>query len=121
MRSKEADRQTLILDLAGVSFIDKAGIDTLVDVVRTLQKNRTETSIAQCPPPVVKSLKRANFVDRVQHQHYPCRLYPTIHDAMLESCWFTLISFHKINWFITMYAKLMGIKMCRNFEHGFAI
>ena len=79
-------KQTLILDLSGVTFIDKAGIDTLVEVVKTLQKQKISTALVMCPLHIQQCLRRDHFEDKVQHQTYHCRIYPTIHDAVIDCC-----------------------------------
>lgn len=84
-QSSGEQKKTLIVDLSGVSFIDKPGIDTLVEVVRTLQKRKVATSLAVCPFHIVASLERLNFGDKVKSSSHPCRFYPTIHDAVIDS------------------------------------
>ena len=87
MEQTTIENKTLIIDLSGVSFIDKPGIDTLVEVIRTLQKQKVTTSLAMCPFHLVTSLDRVNFADKVKSSSHLCKLYPTIHDAVIDSLW----------------------------------
>ncbi|KAH9403861.1 hypothetical protein TYRP_014372 [Tyrophagus putrescentiae] len=85
LEAAQIAHKTLIIDLSGVSFIDKPGIDTLVEVIRSLQQQSVSTSLAMCPFHLVTSLQKVGFAEKVRHADYPCRLYPTIHDAVIDS------------------------------------
>ncbi|KAI2810169.1 hypothetical protein BLOT_001327 [Blomia tropicalis] len=79
------EKRALIIDLSGVSFIDKPGIDALVEVIRSLQEQEIITCLATCPYHIVDSLHRAHFSKRIENISFPCRMYPTIHDAVIDS------------------------------------
>lgn len=75
----------MILDLGGVSFIDKTGIDSLVEVVRTLQDEKICASFVNCPYHLISSFETIYFGDRVANVAYPFKIYPTIHDAVIDA------------------------------------
>ncbi|OTF81053.1 Sulfate transporter-like protein [Euroglyphus maynei] len=78
------DYKALILDFGGMPFIDKTGIDVLIEVIKTLQTKQIHTCLANCPHHIIRTLKNANFFTKIQHSKHFCKLYPTIHDAVIN-------------------------------------
>lgn len=81
------DYKALILDFGGMPFIDKTGIDVLIEVIKTLQTKQIHTCLANCPHHIIRTLKNANFFTKIQHSKHFCKLYPTIHDAVINHWW----------------------------------
>ncbi|KAH9521111.1 hypothetical protein DERF_004787 [Dermatophagoides farinae] len=76
--------KALILDFSGMPFIDKTGIDVLIEVIKSLQTKHIYTCLANCPHHIIRTLKNANFFIKTQHSKHNCKLYPTIHDAVIN-------------------------------------
>ncbi|XP_027196471.2 solute carrier family 26 member 10-like [Dermatophagoides pteronyssinus] len=79
------DFKALILDFGGMPFIDKTGIDMLIEVIKSLQTKQIQTCLANCPHHIIHTLKTGDFFTKIQkHSKYSCKLYPTIHDAVIN-------------------------------------
>lgn len=79
-----ASRKALILDLGGLSFIDKTGLDVLIYIVQILQQNQIYTCLTNCSSDLIETFRKVNFTNCVQHKQFQCNIYPTIHDAMID-------------------------------------
>lgn len=75
-------KQILIIDFSCVPFIDKTGIDILIELIQTLQSKSIKTNLVNFTPEILHLLSLNHFLDRVHHQYYGCRIFPTIHDAV---------------------------------------
>uniref|UniRef100_A0A2N9H186 STAS domain-containing protein n=1 Tax=Fagus sylvatica TaxID=28930 RepID=A0A2N9H186_FAGSY len=84
-----SEHEHVLLDLTGVTAIDTTGIETLIEVRRTLQANHIKMAIINPRIKVMEKMITSKFIDTIGKKH----VFLSI-DAAIEACRFSL---HKSN------------------------
>ncbi len=72
--------EALIIDLSCVPFMDKSGVETIIDIIKILKEQNVSVYLASCPIHVIELFERSKFFSTVNNK---C-IYPTIHDAVVS-------------------------------------
>ncbi|CAG2163965.1 unnamed protein product [Oppiella nova] len=79
-KSPQITPEALILDMSCVPFMDRSGVDTIVDVFKLLKDKNISVCLASCPIHVIELFERSKFFDSVNKSCF----YPTVHDAVVS-------------------------------------
>lgn len=72
--------EALIIDLSCVPFMDKSGVETIVDIIKILKESDVCVCLASSPIHVIELFERSDFFKNLKNR---C-VYPTIHDAVIS-------------------------------------
>lgn len=79
----DAKVSCIIIDFSSISYIDSSAVETIGEILETLEEKGVVCLLASCTSSVMSMFERTKFLENEKCKNFD--LFPTVHDAVI---WF---------------------------------